>query len=139
MSLKRLLSISLAMIVITTLVLVTAPAQRAEAATCSLLYTVQRGNTLYSIARLYGTTVAELQSINGMAAETRIWAGQQLCIRLDYSDTPMMRYVVQRGDTLYSIARKTLASVDVIKRINNISNANRIYVGQVLMIPMASH
>ena len=47
-------------------------------------------------------------------------------------------YTVQRGDTLYSISRRTYVSVDVIMRINNITNANRIYVGQVLLIPTYS-
>ncbi|MBX3080927.1 MAG: LysM peptidoglycan-binding domain-containing protein [Anaerolineae bacterium] len=138
MNLKRLILLSLAIVVITALMVVAAPAQRANAATCSLQYTVQRGNTLYGIARMFGTTVADLQSINGMAAETRIWAGQKLCIRLDYSDTPMTTYTVQRGDTLYSISRRTLVSVDVLMRINHITNPNRIYVGQVLLIPTYS-
>ena len=138
MNIKRSVLFAMVIVVIMAVMVVAAPAQRANAATCSLQYTVQRGNTLYGIARKFGTTVAELQSINGMAAETRIWAGQKLCIRLDYSDTPMMQYTVQRGDTLYSISRRTLVSVEVIMRINNLTNANRIYIGQVLLIPTYS-
>ncbi len=45
-----------------------------------------------------------------------------------------MRYVVQTGDTLYTIAQKFNTTVDVLTRLNNISDPNVIYVGQVLII-----
>lgn len=45
------------------------------------------------------------------------------------------RYIVQRGDTLYRIARKCGATVAGLAMVNNLSNPNRIYVGQVLVIP----
>jgi len=44
-------------------------------------------------------------------------------------------YVVQRGDTLYSIARRYGVSVWEIARANGIADVNRIWVGQVLRIP----
>lgn len=45
------------------------------------------------------------------------------------------RYVVQRGDTLYRIARKCGSTVDALAQANQLRNPNRIYVGQVLTIP----
>jgi murein DD-endopeptidase MepM/ murein hydrolase activator NlpD len=47
----------------------------------------------------------------------------------------MASYTVQRGDTLFSIARRFGTSVDAIARLNRIANPNRINVGQVLQIP----
>ncbi|MCX6047733.1 MAG: LysM domain-containing protein [Chloroflexi bacterium] len=44
-------------------------------------------------------------------------------------------YVVQRGDTLYSIARRFATTVQTLMDLNGISNANRIYVGQQLRVP----
>ncbi len=44
-------------------------------------------------------------------------------------------YVVQRGDTLYSIARRYGVSMWEIARVNGIADVNRIRVGQVLRIP----
>lgn len=44
-------------------------------------------------------------------------------------------YVVKRGDTLYSIARRYNLSVRQLAAYNNIRNPNRIYVGQVINIP----
>src|SRR5436190_23604762 len=44
-------------------------------------------------------------------------------------------YIVQRGDTLYSLARRFGTTVDALMRLNNIANPNQIYVGQRLRIP----
>lgn len=44
-------------------------------------------------------------------------------------------YTVQRGDTLYRIARRCGVSVDAIVSANGITNRNRIYTGQRLIIP----
>jgi murein DD-endopeptidase MepM/ murein hydrolase activator NlpD len=48
------------------------------------------------------------------------------------------RYTVRRGDTLSSIALRQKRSVDTLAQANGISDANRIYAGQVLTIPDAS-
>lgn len=47
---------------------------------------------------------------------------------------PSGRYVVQAGDTLYAISRRTGATVDGIKRVNSMSS-NALRVGQRLIIP----
>ncbi len=47
-------------------------------------------------------------------------------------------YVVQAGDTLAGIAARFGVSISAIARANNITNPNRIYVGQRLVIPGTS-
>jgi hypothetical protein len=47
-------------------------------------------------------------------------------------------YVVQRGDTLYSLARRFGTTVDALMQLNNIANPNQIYVGQRLRIPSST-
>ena len=44
-------------------------------------------------------------------------------------------YIVQKGDTLYVIARKSGTTVAVLERLNNITDPTRIRVGQVLRLP----
>ena len=44
-------------------------------------------------------------------------------------------YTVQRGDTLYAIARRYDTSVEAIKNLNNLSN-NNLSIGQILKIPV---
>ncbi len=46
-----------------------------------------------------------------------------------------MQYVVQAGDTLYTIAQKFGTTVEAIAQANNLTNINVLYVGQVLTIP----
>ena len=52
-------------------------------------------------------------------------------------DVKYVVYVVKRGDTLSSIAARYNCTVWAIMKVNRIKNANRIYVGQRLWIPVA--
>ena len=102
-------------------------------------YTVQAGDTLYSIARRYGTTVEAIQSANGILNPSYIRAGQKLTIP-GASTTPApttggTTYVVQADDTLYSIADRFCKNVWDIVVANNLADPSLIYVGQVLIIP----
>ncbi len=97
-------------------------------------YVVQRGDTLYSIARRYGVSVWELATYNNIYNMDLIYVGQVLFIPGAVSG-PGDHYVVKRGDTLYSIARRYGLSVWQLATYNNISNPHRIYVGQVIRIP----
>ena len=97
-------------------------------------YTVQRGDTLYSIARKFNTSVDELKKINNLESNT-LQVGQIL--RVSFASLPDNGkdgvYVVQRGDTLYAIASRFNLSVDELKRLNNL-NSNTLYVGQELIV-----
>lgn len=100
---------------------------------CSIVHIVQRGETLYSIARRYGVSMWAIANTNGIVNPNIIYVGQRLVI-------PTCRpvgviHVVQRGETLYSIARRYGVSVWAIARVNNLPNINYIYVGQYLSIP----
>lgn len=53
----------------------------------------------------------------------------------DQWDMQYIKYVVEPGDTLWRIATRYGASVAAIMEINNITDANAIWVGQVLNIP----
>ena len=99
-------------------------------------YVVQRGDTLYSIARRYGVSVWELAAYNNISNIHHIYVGQVLLIPgTETAPAPGDYYVVKRGDTLYSIARRYGVSVWQLAAYNNIRNPNRIYVGQVIHIP----
>lgn len=110
----------------------------------STTYTVQAGDTLAAIARRFNTTVEELVRLNNIANPNVLSLGQQLIVPAAGStapatgDTPSgqgQTYVVQSGDTLLGIARRFGVTMAQLQEANNIANPDRIYPGQVLVIP----
>ena len=91
-------------------------------------YTVEKGDTLYSISRRYNIPVAELIRINNLTSNI-LSIGQKLY----FTENNKNIYIVQKGDTLYSISRKFNISVNELKQLNNLTN-NEIYPGQELII-----
>ena len=102
-----------------------------------IIHVVQRGDTLYSIARRYGITVEAIKAANGLTSND-IYVGQQLRIPTESSPPPDTQYiihVVRAGETLYSIARAYGTTVQAIMAANGLANTN-IRVGQQLRIPV---
>jgi LysM repeat protein len=99
------------------------------------IHTVQPGQTLSSIARQYGVDVGALARANGIVNLNHIYVGQRLTIPKVSAVVPSGGYVVQPGDTLYSIARRYGVTVWAIAQANGIRDLGRIYVGQRLVIP----
>lgn len=93
-------------------------------------YIVKKGDTLYSIAKLYSTTVDKLKKINNLNSNT-LQIGQKL--QVPSADKTTV-YYVQKGDTLYSISRKFNTTVTEIINLNNLSTSN-LAIGQKLLIP----
>jgi LysM repeat protein len=123
-------------------------------------HTVQKGQTLYSIASWYGTSVWAISCANGLYNPNYIYAGQVLVIpqgwqdgckeghkphpKPEYTDyhpkphpKPDCYYTVGWGDHLYRIALKYGVSWTVIAQANDLYNGNYIYAGQVLRVPCA--
>ena len=96
-------------------------------------YVVQKGDSLYSIARKYNTTVNDIKDLNNLTSNL-LNVGQILKIPgLKDESKNEYDYVVQKGDTLYSIARKYNITVDELKKVNNL-NSNILSIGQKLKI-----
>ena len=98
-------------------------------------YTVKSGDTLSSIAAEFGVTVDELVKWNNISNPNMIYVGQILYLEPHNSNNYGSIYVVKAGDTLSGIAAKFGTTVSELVKLNNISNPNLIYVGQVLKIP----
>ncbi len=100
------------------------------------VHIVRQGETLQSIASMYGTTVEALALANGIVNTNYIWVGQRLTIPgASTSQASGQTYVVQVGDTLSSIAVQFGTTAYAIAYANNLPNVNFIYVGQTLIIP----
>lgn len=96
----------------------------------SNVYTVKRGDTLYSIATRFNTTVDTLKELNNLVGNS-LSVGQKIVIPKD--DMSLNMYIVKSGDNLYSIARRYNTSVDVIKSLNNLTN-DTLSIGQILIL-----
>ena len=102
--------------------------------TPSIIYTVQKGDTLYKIAEQFNTTVSELKRLNNLTSDT-LQIGQQLIIpKSAIPEKPSNIYTAQSGDTLYSIASAYGISVQELKELNNLTS-NNLYIGQQLLVP----
>lgn len=99
-------------------------------------YTIKRGDTLWEISRKYGVSVQNIVSWNNIQNPNLIYPGQRLILYGNYSSSSSntVYYTVQRGDTLWRIARRYRTCPIRIARINGIRNPNFIYPGQILKI-----
>ena len=99
-------------------------------------YTVKKGDSLYSIASLYGTNVNTLISLNNLKSNS-LSIGQKLLVPEKYQSPITVpnytNYTVKKGDSLYSIARKFNVSIDTIIKDNSL-NSNNLSIGQNLKI-----
>jgi LysM repeat protein len=102
------------------------------------LYTVKKGDTLYSIARVYGVNVNSIKNLNYLTSNN-LYIGQVLRIPEIYTKPDDMyvpdyvNYKVKRGDTLYSIAKAYGVTVDSLIQDNALKN-NSLTIGQNLKI-----
>jgi LysM repeat protein len=81
-------------------------------------YVVQPGDTLYSIARRFGTTVQAIAQANHIVNPNRIYVGQRLVIYGTPGPVQPCVHIVQRGETLTSIARRYGTTVWTLARMN---------------------
>ena len=107
-------------------------------------HVVSRGDTLWDIARFYGTSARAIQSVNALASVRRLRPGQRLAIPGGPSSSrslkrvvkkPRVYHRVRRGETLSTIADRYRVSPAALQRANSIRNRHRIRAGQRLRIP----
>lgn len=100
-------------------------------------YIVKKGDSLWSIANKYNTTVDNLKRLNNLSSNI-LSIGQVLKIPEVLSASDKITYIVKKGDSLWSIANKYNTTVDKIKSANNLSS-NTLFIGQELVIPTTSN
>jgi len=93
-------------------------------------YTIQEGDTLFSISRKHGIPVDVICSFNGIADPGRVKAGMQ--IRLPQG------YTVVKGDTLYGIAKSFSVPLSDLLGLNNLNESSPIKTGERLFIPVSA-
>ena len=97
-------------------------------------YIVQSGDSLFSIAEAFNTTIADLRQINDIAEGEQIYGGQSILLPAGVSAFVEV-YEVQPGDTLFGISKRFNTSVGIIQGLNEIGDSTHIEAGQLLIVP----
>ena len=97
-------------------------------------YTVVRGDTLWNISKRLNIPIDEIKRLNNLDSNL-LYVGQVLKLpNYETTTDTNITYIVQKGDTLYSIATKNDISVSDLKKYNNLTSDN-LSIGQELNIP----
>jgi len=105
----------------------------------ALSHTLQQGETLYSLSRKYGVSVAEIMNANGISSPENLSVGSKLVIPGTNSanmndNSSSSLYIVQKGDTFYRIARNHGMSVSELFELNNFSSGRVLKPGDELIV-----
>jgi LysM repeat protein len=113
--------------------------------TKALVHTVKKGDTLSNIAYRYKVSVAALKKANRLKSNN-IMLGQKLTIpkkgktkaapkkKAKHAST-LRTHTIEKGDTLFKIARDNHITIDALKQHNHISSDRALKLGQVLTLP----
>jgi peptidoglycan DL-endopeptidase LytF len=108
----------------------------------SSTYTVVAGDSLWTIANNFNTTVGAIKGANNLSSDI-LSVGQKLTIptgnvtkntEVQIPTTTNVQYTVVAGDSLFAIAQKYSVSIDSIRSSNNLES-DTLYIGQKLVIP----
>lgn len=120
----------------------------APSASASGTHKVKAGDTVWDLARRYGTTVSAIIAANGLDSRAIIREGLSLTIpggsgaaaasSTAKSSSGSLRHTVAGGDTVWDLARRYGTSVSAIVGANNLNSRATIRSGQTLTIPGAT-
>ena len=99
-------------------------------------YTVKKGDTLWSIASKYGTTIDEIKKLNNLKSNS-LTVGQTIKVistEKEIIPEDYLLYKVKEGDSLWKISSIYNTSVDTLKKINNLDTTN-LTINQQLFVP----
>ena len=108
------------------------------------IYVVKKGDTLYSISKRYKTTVKKLQQLNKISDPSTLFVGQELRVpkppMAARPTTPAQKagttsYIVRKGDTLSSVARKFNTTVVTLQQLNHFTDPNSLVIGSAILVP----
>lgn len=101
-------------------------------------YFVRAGDTFYSLADFFGTTVPAIQAANPGVDPNNLQIDQQLCIPTPYvtCGSCCSPYRIHLGDTYYNLAKRYGTTVEAIAAANPGVDPNNLQVGQIICIPV---
>ncbi len=101
-------------------------------------YVVKKGDTLYSIANDFGTTVENLKDMNNMYYDTMLRQGTEIIVPSG-TEKYFDYYTIKQGDNLYQIARRYNINPELLANMNGLDMDDYIYPNQELLIPKGGY
>lgn len=106
-----------------------------------IVYKINKGDTLYSIAKKYNTTIANLINYNQLS-NTLLSINQQILIpvneQTEINKDPYIKYIIQKGDSLYNIAKRYNITPKELMDYNNL-NTTLLNINDEILIPQKEH
>ena len=100
------------------------------------IYQIEYGDTLDLIALKTNTTIDELKRINGINDNYDISVGELIIV--PNNNEMFSTYIVNTGDTLWSIAQSNNIDVDTLLKLNGLDEGDYIYPNQEIIIPSSN-
>lgn len=97
---------------------------------------VLEGESLNDLAERFGTTVENLQNINNLNS-IYLREGQEIIVP-ETSKQYFEYYTVQKGDSIYAIARRYNINPELLASLNGLNNSDYIYPNQIILIPKSN-
>lgn len=101
-------------------------------------YLIQQGDNLNSIAKKFNTKESIIMDLNNIPFPDMIREGREIIVPIkkeNYFDY----YTIQKGDTLYGIAREYNINPELLALLNGLNNQDYIYPGQEILIPKSNY
>lgn len=99
------------------------------------IYTIKFGDNINNILNKYGITMDGLVKLNGIIDLNNLKEGMQIIVPSVENDNIYKYYTVEKGDTLYSIAKKFDIDSNLLTKINGLDDNDYIYPNQTLIVP----
>ncbi|MCP4675259.1 MAG: LysM peptidoglycan-binding domain-containing protein [Deltaproteobacteria bacterium] len=98
-------------------------------------YVVKQGDSVARIADFHGISQGDLREANGLSKSATVRVGQKLVIPHELRGGAIKGHVIQKGDTLASIAKKHHVSVKALAAANKLKKSSKLSLGRTLVIP----
>jgi len=103
------------------------------------IYVVEEGDSLSTIAAKFSMKTNVLRELNNMKKNSMLRIGKKLTIPYSQKKIDVIsraEYVIEKGDTLSSIAQEFNLTSKAIKKFNHLKKGSTIRLGQKILLPL---
>lgn len=102
-------------------------------------YTIKKGDTIFTIARKHHTTIKEVREANNLKKGEILKLDRVLKVPVNTYFSGLKGYLIQSGDTLFTIARAHHTTIAEVREANNLEKGQTLAIGQLLKVPQNTY